>query len=357
VSPYLLRDFGSAVRAEARFTYSVANSDNTSFLSDSAANRVNLRLASGPAYKLLTWNLDYRRETINYESLPDIGTEVTAANARRLITPTVGLLAKVGYENYGFPGIGSGLKGPTWSTGLDWTPTPRTRVAATAGERFYGKTYNIDFGHRTRLTTWSAGYSEDITSTRSEFFIPATTSTAGYLDTLFLTQFPDPVARRQAIEEFIARTGLAPSLSAPVNFFSNQLFLVKRSQASTSLLGVRNVLVANVFTETRKVFGLVTLGVGDFALSNTIRQIGTSFLWNWRVTARTAWNLGAVYTRREFPDIARADDLTEIRMGLSRQFPSRLSGSLNYRRRQNNSNQSAFSYTENAVFATLQKRF
>jgi uncharacterized protein (PEP-CTERM system associated) len=44
-------------------------------------------------------------------------------------------------------------------------------------------------------------------------------------------------------------------------------------------------------------------------------------------------------------------------MGLTRQFQPRLSGTLGYRRQQNDSNQSASSYTENAVFASLQMRF
>ncbi len=57
---------GRTVRAEARFTYSVVNSDDTSGLSNSVADRINLRLASGPAYKLLTWNLAYSKETIDY---------------------------------------------------------------------------------------------------------------------------------------------------------------------------------------------------------------------------------------------------------------------------------------------------
>lgn len=361
VSPYLLRDFGSAVRGEARFTYSVWDSSGaTAGVLDSEANRIDMRLASGPAYKLLTWNLAYNSETINYKSQQqDTTTEVITANARRLITSTVGLLAKVGYENYDYREIGPSSKGSTWSAGLDWTPTPRTHLAATAGHRFYGDAYSLDFRHRTRLTTWSAGYSEDVTSTRSQFFVPATTSTAGFLDPLFLSQFPDPVARQKAVEQFIARTGLPPSLSTPLNFFTNQLFVVKRWQATAGLLGVKNVLIANVFKETREVLvGSVVLpSTGDFAASNTIRQTGTSLLWNWRVTARNAWTLGAGYTRNEFPDIARVDDLTEIRMGLTRQFQPRLSGSLNYRRQQNDSNQSASSYTENAVFATLQMRF
>ncbi len=358
-SPYLRRDFGSDVQAEARFTYSVVKSDDASTLSNSVADRINLRLKSGPAYKLLAWNLDYVRETIDYERGQDTFTEAITAHARRLITPTVGLLAQVGYDYYKSGVIAPASEGPSWSAGFDWTPTPRTRLAATAGQRFYGDAYFLDFSHRTRLTTWSAGYSENVTTTRSEFFIPATTSTAGYLDTLFLSQFPDPVARQKAVEEFIARTGLPPSLSVPIDFFSSQLFLVKRWRASAGILGVRNVLIANVFKETRE--GLVGNSVlpstGDFAASNTIRQTGMSLQWNWRMTAQNAWNLGGAYSRNELPGTGQINNLTFVGMGLTRQFRPRLSGSLNYRRQQNDSNQSASSYTENAVLATLQMRF
>ncbi len=353
VSPYLLRDFGSAVRAEARFNYSVANSDGTAALANSVAERINLRLSSGPGYKLLTWNLAYSKEIIDYETGADTDIEVSTLNARRLITPTVGLLAQGGYEYYKRGPIPP-TEGPSWSAGLDWTPSPRTHVAATAGQRFFGNTYSLDFTHRARLTTWSAGYSENVTTTRSEFFIPATTSTAGYLDTLFSSRFPDPVARQKAVEEFIARTGLAPSLSAPINIFTTQLFLVKSWNASAGILGVRNVLIANVF-------GLTSEGLaGDLVLPtapNTSIQIGTSVLWNWRMTARNAWNLAAAYRRNESPNTGEIAYLTHVTMGLTRQFQPRLSGALNYRRQQNDSNFAGSDYTENAVFASLQMRF
>src|SRR6185503_20761667 len=94
VSPYLRHNFGSAVQAEVRFNYSAWSSDDaTATLPDSTANRGSLRLASGPAYKLLTWNLGYAKETVDYESQQETTTEVALANAKRLITPTLGLLA------------------------------------------------------------------------------------------------------------------------------------------------------------------------------------------------------------------------------------------------------------------------
>jgi uncharacterized protein (PEP-CTERM system associated) len=357
VSPYIRHDFGSNFRSEARIRYSTVHSDAPSTFSESTAERIDLRLQSGPAYKLLTWDLDYTREVINYDVQEGL-IHVATARARRLITPSIGLLARGGYEYYESGASAPASKGPLWSAGVEWTPTPRTRVSASAGERLDDQTYYFDLRHRTRLTTWSAAYSEEITSTRSEFFVPVA-DTAAYLNALFLSQFPDPVERDEAVDEFVARTGLAPNLGTPTNFFSNELFVLKRWQASAGLLGARNALIANVFEETRERLSGASLapGTGDFAASNNIKQTGASLQWNWRMTAQNSWNLRGAYSRDEFPDIGRIDDLITLGLGLTRQFQPRLSGAVNYRRQQNDSNQSAFSYTENAIFATLVMRF
>ena len=358
VSPYLRRDFGADVQAEARYAYSVVNSNHPSALSNSVGDLVNLRLGSGPAYKLLAWNLDYFRGNVGYDSQPDTSAEVILASARRLITPTVGLLAQVGYENYETAVVGPAIGGRRWSTGFDWAPSPRTHLAATVGERFFGNAYFLDFSHRTRLTTWCAGYVQRVSSARAEFLVPGAGGTAGYLNQSTSSKFFDPVPCENAVQSAIAQTGLPP-LVAPVNFFSSNLFLVKRFQALAAIQGVRNVLTFNVFNESREASAgnVVPSGAGNFAVSNTIIQTGTSLLWTWRMTAQNTWNLGGAYSRNDYPDISRIDNITYVGMGLTRQFQPRLSGSLNYRRQQNDSNQSASSYTENAVLAKLQMRF
>lgn len=359
VGPQVVGEFGSAARAEARFTHSVLDSDRAESFPKNKANGVDLRLASGRAYKLLTWEVRYRREDVDYEAHADPLTEVITATAWASISPHVRLLAQAGYESYdsGIPGLMT--EGSRWAAGLEWIPTPRTQFTATAGERLEGNAYSLDFRHRTRLTTWSANYSEDVTTSRSEFFVPATTSTAGTLDQLFLSQFTDPEERQKAVQEFIARTGLPPSLSAPVNFFSEQLFLAKKWQASVAVQGIRNTLIANAFRETRQAsFGsLLQAGTGDFAASDSIRQIGMSLAWNWRATARSAWNLSAGLIRSEFFDANRVDDLAYARIGVTRQLQPKLTGSLYYRWQDNDSSQSASSYTENVAGATLQLRF
>jgi uncharacterized protein (PEP-CTERM system associated) len=360
VSPYLQRDFGSAARAEARFTYSVWNSDDPQpALPDNDARRVDLRLASGPARKLLTWEVAYAGESIQYETQQETITQVFTASARRLITTTVGLLAQAGYESFD-TGFGEPLEEPRYSVGFDWAPTPRTRLAATAGRRLGDETYSFDFLHRTRLTTWSATYNEEVTTSRSEFFLPATASTASAFDPLFRSQFPDPVERQKAVEEFIARTGLPPSLNAPVNFFSDQLFLQKRWLASLAIRGVRNAVVGSAFWESRRqLTGAATLpAAGDFAVTNKTQEAGGSVAWSLRLTPRITWNLLAGYTRSDLVDSDRVDDFTYLVAGLARRFQPRVSGALYYRLQHREPQQGdGIRYTENSVTASLSLRF
>jgi uncharacterized protein (PEP-CTERM system associated) len=357
VSPYLLRDIGSAARAEARFTYSTWESDeNQRMLPDNTASRVYLRLKNGPAYRLLTWDVAYSGESIKYETQQQTTSEEFTASAKRQITRAVSLLALAGYERYD-TGIDA-LAEPRWSAGFEWTPTPRTRLAVTAGRRLDDETYSFQFSHRTRLSTWNVTYAEDVTTSREQFFVPATQSTAGALEQMVLSQYPDPVARQKAVQEFIARMGLPPSLGAPINFFSDQLFLQKRWLASAGLQGSRNTLVATAFWELRKeLAGGTVLTVDDFAVSQSIRTSGGSLAWGLRLTARNTWNLQAGYTRSQFLDSGQVDDFVYLQAGLTRQFQPRVSGSLYYRLQDKQSTQGGAEYRENAGIASLLMTF
>ena len=368
VSPYLQRNFGSAFRGELRWTGSIvrAKGDLSGSDVDSNASRSEVRFTSGPSYKLFTWNLSYSHENIDYTDPTQLDSvlEVSTASARRLITPTIGLLMMGGHEFYDLGVPAAESEGPKWSAGLDWTPSPRTYMAATAGRRFYGNAYTLDFRMRTRLTTWGASHTEEVTTSRSEFLVPVTGSTRAAVDTLFQSRIPDPAARQRAVEDFIARTGLSSSLDAPVNFFSNQLFLDKVSQISAGIVGVRNTILGNVFRSNRDVLvgGVaVPSTAGDFAASNNIIQTGTSALWGWRVTPWNTVNMFVGYSRNEFPGLDRVDYVKNARLGITRLFQARLTGSLTYRWQQEDSTDAAginsITYRENSVYASVLMRF
>ena len=355
-SPYLIHDFGTAARAEVRYAYSIIDSNDPSSSQDSTADSINLRLASGPAYRVLSGDLAYRKATIDFENDSDFDSEIMLANARRLMTPTLALLGQVGYEDYK-----RGTQeedGSRWAVGFDWTPSPRTSLVATAGDRFFGNSYYVDFRHRTRIVLWRAGYTEDVTTARTEFFSPAIGSTSGYLNELYSSRITDPADRQAAVDSIMFQRGISANLNAPVNFFSSEPFLMKRFQASAAMQGVRNIIVGNIFTESRRIIpGFSQPSSGDFSVSSKIDQVGTSVLWNLQISARDVWNLGAQFTRSEFSDTDRTDDRTTVRLGFTRKFEPRVFGSLWYRLQNNDSNQIGSGYTENSVEASLSMRF
>src|SRR4051812_2926466 len=351
-SPYLRRDIGSAARAEARLTYSTWHSDTSQrTLPDNTARRVFLDLTNGPAYRLLSWDLRYSGENIDYETQQQTSSERLTASAQRRITNAASLLGLAGYERYD-TGLQT-LADPRWSVGFDWTPTPGTHLAVTGGRRLGDKTYSLQFSHRTPLSTWNVTYAEDVTTTREQFFVPATQSTAGALEQIFVSQYPDPVARQKAVQEFIARMGLPPSLGSPINFFSDQLFLQKRWFASFGLRGSRNTVVASAFWQMRELPQGALSPAGDFATSQSIRTTGGSLAWGLRLTARNTWTLETGRTRSELLDTRQVDDFVYLRAGINRQFLPRVSGALYYRLQDKNSTQSGAEYRENAGIASL----
>ena len=357
VSPYLRHDFGSAARVEARYTHSRWRSDeDEQTLPDNDAGRVLLKLESGPAYRAFAWKMQYTGEEIRYVTDQKTTSQVFLADGRRLVSSTVGLLMQAGYERYDTGIAFDALEDPRWSLGLDWSPTPRTRVAATAGKRLDENAYSFEFHHRTRVSYWSATYGEDVTTARSQFFVPATASTSGTLDQMFRSQYPDPTERQRAVQAFLAKTGLPPTLGEPVNFFSDELFLQKRWTASVGLQGARNTLFLGGFWDLRRALTQSTPLPGDFGTSNSIRMTGAGAAWSWLITTRTTWNLEAGYTHNDFLDTDQVDNFTYLRAGFTRQLQQRVSASIFYRRQQLVSNV-ATNYVENAGIATLKVSF
>jgi uncharacterized protein (PEP-CTERM system associated) len=362
VSPFLRHSFGTDARAEARYTYSSVDS-GAGALSDSAANRIDLRLVSGAAYKLMTWSAEYSKEVIDYTSTNNRSntSEKFGITVRRLITPTFGLLGTVGYEEHDYATIGEAPKGAAWSVGVSWTPTPRTNLVATAGKRYFGDTYALDFSHRMRAMVFSAKYSEDVTTTRQQLILPSSASTAGYLDQLFITQFPDPILRQQAVQSFITQNGLPSNLVVPVEFFTNQFFLEKRWGLAVGFVGARHSFLTNYYNSNRESLqtgAAVDGSAGDFASSTTVKQSGASATWSWRITPLDASNLSVGYTKSESPGLGRETNLTYMRWVLNHRFGKDLDGALSVRRQQSDSNQGGtLDYTENAVTVSLKMSF
>lgn len=361
ISPYLRHRFDGIASSELRYTHDSVDTSTGGLLA-SQADRVLFSLDSGTAFKTLGWGLHYNNQKIDYSNARTIEMETSSGNLRYLISPKFSLTATGGYEKNNYLSIRGKPEGSFWSAGFSWAPAERTSITASAGRRFFGPTYSLTANHRTRRTAWSLGYSEDITTTRSQFLVPVTIDTANFLNQLWTASIPDPVMRQQIVDAFIRDTGIPTSLSEPVNYFTNRFFLQKRLQASVALNGTKNTLVFSMFdmlreAQTSQEMDSTLLGTNDLALNDKTRQVGGNALWNWRISPRTSANMSAGYTRISSPATGRKDDTKTIRLGLTRKFQPKLNGSVDFRHIQRDSNQSGGDYRENAITASLHMRF
>jgi uncharacterized protein (PEP-CTERM system associated) len=359
ISPYIRSRLGNFANYLVRYTHNAA-STSAAGISDSQSDRVNAELSSARAFYKLGWRLLYSKEYINNTNFQDYQTEKFSGELRYLLSRKLSLVGSYGYENYTYLTLGPNPEGSFWNAGFAWTPSIRTRLEARFGRRYFGDTYLLDYSQRSRRTVWNVSYSEDITTTHSQFFIPVAIDTASLLDSQFSSAIPDPIIRAQFIEDFIVQNGLPRTTVGSLNFFTNQAFLQKRLQAAVSLNGVRNTMVFSLFSSTRNAQQIASSplpGDNDFLLSDNVKQYGAGAFWNSRLTPRTSSNLGVSYSRNEFKNTGRQDDLTTVRLGVHKQLAKKMNGSADLRHIERTSNEAGNDYKENAITVSLDMAF
>ncbi len=359
ISPYIRSRIGNFADYLLRYTHNAVNT-SAAGISDSQSDRVNAELNSARAFHKLGWRLLYSKEYVNNANFQDYQREKFTGELRYLLSRKLSLVGAYGYENNTFLSVGPKPEGSFWNAGVAWTPSIRTKLEARFGKRYFGDTYLLDYSQRSRRTVWSVSYNEDVTTTQSQLFIPVAIDTASLLDSQFSSAIPDPVIRAQFIEDFIVQNGLPSTTVGSLNFLANRAFLQKRLQGAVSINGVRNTMIFSLFSTTRDAqvtASSATPGDADFLLSDNIKQYGASAFWNSRLTPRTSSNVGVSYSRNEFKNTGRQDDLTTVRLGVHKQLAKKMNSSADLRHTERTSNQAGNDYKENAVTVSLDMAF
>lgn len=218
------------------------------------------------------------------------------------VDPQVRLLGTVGYEEDDFPLQKS--SNAIYGAGFEWRPTPRTDVVASWEHRFFGGAYLFSFDHRMPLSVWKVQASRNITTSPQLLAsVPAGGDVATLLNGLFLAAIPDPVERQQTIDQFISDRGLSPTLTGPVNLYSEQALLQQSQSASIGLLGVRNTVLLTIFNvDTEPIAASGNPLPPALARATSNRQTGASLLWSHKLSP----SLVIDATIERFHTIARA---------------------------------------------------
>jgi len=235
ISPYVR---GQAGRA---FSYELRNRNTWTNTNSSALANVHATQWAGRAtspVSLFGWGLEYDQNEISYTSLDRPAYSSKLFRGRLYFQPDVDLRlsASAGREenNYTQQQQSYYIRG----VGALWKPGPRTTAELEYEHRYFGAYRLARLEHRTRLSTWTLAYSRNGSNYQQELLRLPAGDTAALLDAIFAARIPDPAERQAAVEQFMRSSGTPAFLSNPLAFYTQQIFLQERLEASVAIVGV-----------------------------------------------------------------------------------------------------------------------
>lgn len=331
VSPYIRGVLGSSnisyqVRNDNIWTVSSSFGNSSNSTPNTYGNRLNASLVS--ELRPVGWTLEYDR--FEYDSgLPTTNsiTQVARLIVGYQIDPQLQVSGRVGYEDNRFPDVqAQDTRGSIYGAGFQWSPTERTQVGGFWEEQFFGSAFSWRVSHRLPNAAISANFSRGLTSfPQLALLIPAGVTVTQFLDAAFTTRIPDAAERALAVQEFLARTGLPPTLAAPVNVYGTTISLQNVQNLSVVLVGVRNSLTFTVFNVESSSVGASGEALPPaFLVGQNNTQTGVGVGFSHQLTGFTSLTANATYSTTRANDSA-VDDFRSNNFNANVNVSTRLS--------------------------------
>lgn len=258
----------------------------------------NLNGQMGPPAAPWGWTLQYSRQDYDNGVISDrYIVQIGRGIVSYAFDPQFTVSARGGYENDRFATAPT-IEGPIYGFGVDWRPTDRTVLDGHWEHQFFGSSYSWLLTHRLPNVALSANFSRGLSSyPQTALLIPAGVDVAQYLDAAFATRIPDPAQRAIAVAQFLAQTGLPPTLISPLNFYASTITLQETETLTAVWVGGLNTLTFTVFrVKSQQVTGQGTQALPpalQFGVNNT--QTGGGVSYSHRLTALTNFVANAIY--------------------------------------------------------------
>ena len=177
-----------------------------------------------------------------------------------------------------------------WGLSLDWTPTNRTKLNASLDDQGYGRTHQLTFEHRL-----SRSILRFVSSRQLSNGVQSNVSRIGTAFDLLFAQFastePDPARRAVLVNAFLTQNGISPTDALPSSFQTAAASLVSRTELSVAYEGVRDTLVASLFSSDTSRIDRIALVADDLSGGQHVKQSGYSLNLGHRLTPDATLNL------------------------------------------------------------------
>ena len=346
LSPYIRKRLGTFATGQARYTASGAIFENN-VGSNSNVNAFTASLVSGTRFNDFSWGLDYSIRKAENRNATNTTFERTSANVGYALSRKFRVFGSVGQDSNEYLSR-TGADGSSYSLGFGWTPTRRTSLEASAGERYFGSTYNLSAHHRTRRSNWNVAYAEDVSDVSQ--FLPKNGTVYDYLcqnpdgRVILVRDWPFSMPPQADCIAFGGTPGVLFDLRRGV-------FISKTLRAGVSW-GLSRVTYSVNLSDSERLY------TADNSEDRTQSLLASAA---YRMTPQTAVNSSIVLTRIQIPgslvQTARDDDILSLSLGLNHRFAEKLNGALTFRHTQRDSNAANSNYDENSLTATANMRF
>lgn len=369
VSPYVQKRFGTFANAQARYTASGAIFENQA-AADSSVNSFTAGLTSGTRFNDFSWGVDYSLRKAENRNAATAGANTDTTFERASATVSYALTRK--FRVFGTMGQDwndylstTETDGSFYSAGVGWSPTRRTSIEVSAGERYFGNTFSFSGSHRTRSSRWTVRYSEDVSDITQQFL--EQTSRIFWDCNGSLVETPDFTNPDPAICVGPYSAGFLATIAGQLGYTTDQIVAA----------GLLNIASANGIYVIKSLTAGVNWDIGrlGFGLSaqdtRRLYQLfgnaedhvqGVTGSVSYRMSPLTTASSSLSLTRTSVDGVlaggpAREDDLLSLSLGLSHRFAEDFSGALTFRHTQRDSNVATADYEENSITASVNMRF
>lgn len=360
ISPYIQKRFGSFATGQARYTTGGAIFGKDS-AADSVSNAFTASLSSGPQFNDLNWGVDYSIYYSDNSGAANTTFERASVRLGYALTRKFRVFGTYGEEWNEYLSA-SNVSGSSYSVGFGWSPSRRTNLEASVGERYFGRTYSFSATHQARASNWYVRYSEDVSDISQQYlrdsgrifwecsgrlvetrdFTPPSPACNGPYTS---AQFTQAYSRLGVPLSDLIAVGLVDVAVA------NGIYVIKNFTAGVSWSKARLSGGLSIF-DTKRIYQALT-GAED-------RSQGVTATGSYRLGPLTSANTTLSLIRNSNSSsliTTREDKIMSLSLGLTHEFGKDLSGALSFRHTQRDSNAANSDYTENSLTASANLRF
>jgi len=343
---------------EVLYNDSVNNGFDNNLANDSDENKVQILINNGRKFNRIIWKIDYNYSKVNYNDTiinsKDSESESVLGELGYEIDNEFTIMSKFGYENYDQstdqPSVNN--NGSFSGLGFIWTPSSRTYLEVTMGNRFYGDAYDLIFKHQGDILGINLTYNESVTSARDQYREDnANTNTVDSasinqsLDSLYLSKNYNAELTYQ-----LKKLGLQLGAYHDDRDYGDGKKILNEKVYGTDF-GVtyqekKSTYRFNTHFENRESNQLTENG----------KDYGVDLSWDLKIGKRMNAMTSLSYLKQKY-DNYNDDNEWALRWQLNRQLSRNLSGNVRLSHRKKTSDIKYDEYTENTIFVNLNKSF